>query len=239
MRLAKRGYRRALAASAVLAALAACEFIPGTEDNLERRARLAAASLLIDPSSAIFLDVRRAGDAVCGELNARNRMGAYVGFSRFIVDTGTWRAAIEPGVEAAAAGAEAERSAFLRLWQIRCGEARALKGPAFDGSGVARASPEDGVALNAIFAPASPEPESEAAGRFEDQDGGDTIDATDAPASAPEPQPGLPSTRSSRDGESVNAAAGTAEEQRSLDRQWLDRALRKGSRDGDEMANTL
>ena len=39
-----------------------------------------------DPSSAQFRAVRKtSGGAVCGEVNAKNAMGGYVGFSRFVV----------------------------------------------------------------------------------------------------------------------------------------------------------
>ena len=48
--------------------------------------RLVAAQML-DPDSANFRSVRTADDgAVCGLVNAKNRYGAYVGFTRFVVD---------------------------------------------------------------------------------------------------------------------------------------------------------
>lgn len=51
---------------------------------------------LLDPSSAQFRDLKfheRTG-AVCGELNAKNRMGGYTGFRRFYVKDG--KAMLEP-----------------------------------------------------------------------------------------------------------------------------------------------
>lgn len=56
----------------------------------ERKAKQLAADQLIDPSSAQFRNVRTvrtsAGSRVCGEINGKNRMGAYAGFTRFIVN---------------------------------------------------------------------------------------------------------------------------------------------------------
>lgn len=49
--------------------------------------KAAAAELLIDPSSAMFRKVRvvrdHGGAVVCGEINGKNRFGAYTGFQRF------------------------------------------------------------------------------------------------------------------------------------------------------------
>jgi hypothetical protein len=78
------------------ALLAGCDLIPGTDANLEKRAKDRAAQLLIDPSSAQFRNVDAREGVVCGEINGKNRMGAYAGFSRFYVDVGTWSAAIDP-----------------------------------------------------------------------------------------------------------------------------------------------
>ena len=46
-----------------------------------------AAHNLNDPSSAQFREVKAAGEhCVTGEINAKNRVGAYTGFREFIVD---------------------------------------------------------------------------------------------------------------------------------------------------------
>jgi hypothetical protein len=45
---------------------------------------------LNDPDSALFRDVkqsRRDKEVWCGELNAKNRMGGYVGYTRYVVQT--------------------------------------------------------------------------------------------------------------------------------------------------------
>jgi len=39
---------------------------------------------LIDPDSAKFRDVQIVGNAICGEVNAKNRQGGYTGFTSFV-----------------------------------------------------------------------------------------------------------------------------------------------------------
>lgn len=68
-------------------ALAGCSDIPGTSANKVKVAKKAASDLLIDPSSAQFRSVQAVTNGVCGEINGKNRMGAYVGFTRFVFDS--------------------------------------------------------------------------------------------------------------------------------------------------------
>lgn len=79
-----------------LGALSGCEYMPGTETREVERAKQAVASLLLDPTSAEYRDAQLRGDWVCGELNGKNRMGAFVGFKRFLVHTDTQDAQIDP-----------------------------------------------------------------------------------------------------------------------------------------------
>lgn len=51
---------------------------------------------LIDPRSAQYEDVKASGAVVCGRVNAKNRMGGYVGFKRFFVDTEKSTVMFEP-----------------------------------------------------------------------------------------------------------------------------------------------
>lgn len=47
-------------------------------------------NILTDPDSAQFKELRlsrRDNDVLCGELNAKNRMGGYVGYTRIVVET--------------------------------------------------------------------------------------------------------------------------------------------------------
>lgn len=54
---------------------------------------------LLDPESATFRNERVRGATVCGEFNARNKFGGYVGFAGYIVDLGRGTAFRErPGV---------------------------------------------------------------------------------------------------------------------------------------------
>ena len=76
--------------------LSACEFVPGTEAYAIERAKRTVSISLIDPSAAQFREVQKRGDWVCGELNAKNRMGAFVGFKRFLVRMDTNEAQMDP-----------------------------------------------------------------------------------------------------------------------------------------------
>jgi hypothetical protein len=152
-------------ALAVAAALltSGCDLVPGTAAYAEKRARGAAAQLLIDPGSAQFRNVANRDTAVCGEINGRNRMGAYVGFTRFWVDTSTWRAALDPQFDydrlatarrlcVSIGGTSctdetelylesAEQDRFDSAWETRCEGSAA-------GGGATTAMPWDPTALN-------------------------------------------------------------------------------------------
>jgi hypothetical protein len=69
--------------AAALLALAGCN------DARNRKAEEAVRYQLIDGDSAKFREVRMVGEAVCGEVNAKNRMGAYIGFEPFAFTDGT------------------------------------------------------------------------------------------------------------------------------------------------------
>ncbi|WP_461344569.1 hypothetical protein [Brevundimonas sp. GN22] len=68
--------------------LAACHMIDGTNQNLIKEAKKDVASVMHDPSAAEFRNLRvvKTGSmsVVCGEVNGKNRYGAYVGFTRFM-----------------------------------------------------------------------------------------------------------------------------------------------------------
>lgn len=85
-----------LFASAGVLVCASCNGLPGTDSYREERAKQAVSEQLLDPSSAQFRNVQSRGESVCGEVNAKNKMGAYVGFKRFVVDTTTYDALIDP-----------------------------------------------------------------------------------------------------------------------------------------------
>lgn len=60
--------------------------LAGCASSVEREAQDAVAAKLTDPNAAEFRDVHTGADGqtVCGEVNAKNALGGYVGFERFI-----------------------------------------------------------------------------------------------------------------------------------------------------------
>lgn len=71
-------------------ALAACDSKPRVSmiDAQETRAKDAVRGRLRDPYSAEFRNIYRAGDTVCGQVNARNGFGGMAGYAPFIVAPG-------------------------------------------------------------------------------------------------------------------------------------------------------
>lgn len=63
-----------------------------SEDKV-RLAQETVRGTLVDPGSAQFqkVEIFRGGDVVCGEVNAKNRLGGYVGRRGFVVRTRDWR----------------------------------------------------------------------------------------------------------------------------------------------------
>lgn len=101
--------RAAILTTVALLVIAGCDRIPGTEANRIAKGEQVAAALLIDPSSAQFRktflrpgpkakDEKAEGPrwVVCGEINGKNRNGAYVGFSRFLANPESDDALLEP-----------------------------------------------------------------------------------------------------------------------------------------------
>lgn len=89
-----------------------------------KRAKQVAASRMKDPASAQFrtLVVSRASGerALCGEINAKNAFGAYVGFRPFIADEdGAKFMADSNDVNAVGAG-EMTRDLFLTFMKLQC-----------------------------------------------------------------------------------------------------------------------
>lgn len=77
---------KTIAAAAVIAALGAAawwQFFHKPEAEL-KQARSAVLAALKDPDSAQFRNERLRQNVLCGELNSRNSMGGYVGFTRFV-----------------------------------------------------------------------------------------------------------------------------------------------------------
>ena len=93
---------------AITLCLSACGLIPGTNANLEREARKYVIGTLRDPQSAQFRNLKvvdgsidgRGEKLVCGEVNAKNAMGGFVGFQPFIYIAGRKAAAMSQGESA-------------------------------------------------------------------------------------------------------------------------------------------
>lgn len=94
--------RQTVALVGLVAVATGCEKIPGTDAYKLRTsiegAEAAAAYNLIDPSSPQFRNMSVTNDFACGEVNGKNRVGAYAGFTRFTAtrDKGKWTATLDP-----------------------------------------------------------------------------------------------------------------------------------------------
>ena len=134
--------------------IAGCDRIPGTEANRIAKGEKVAADQLLDPSSAQFrktvlhpgpkaADEKAEGPRwiVCGEINGKNRNGAYVGFTRFLADPDGTEAYLEPNTattqeEADRAGQRCQRGAKGPIYSetdreirmMQCEEASRLYG---------------------------------------------------------------------------------------------------------------
>jgi hypothetical protein len=73
-----------VAVAVVVLTLSSCEQLPGAVNDAKRNVR----EHLVDPSSAQFESVREnpKTGAVCGFVNAKNRMGGYVGATPFVYE---------------------------------------------------------------------------------------------------------------------------------------------------------
>lgn len=79
----------------IIAAVAAACFIGlvagayfGYQEYRDRQMQAQVSKHLKDPASAEFRNLSRNGPAICGELNAKNGFGGYVGFAAFILVDG-------------------------------------------------------------------------------------------------------------------------------------------------------
>lgn len=68
--------------AAIVSSYAVLTYGPGSERQALERVR----NSLTDPASAQFKDVVVGNYYVCGRVNAKNRMGGYTGFQRFLVE---------------------------------------------------------------------------------------------------------------------------------------------------------
>lgn len=91
--------------SLAAALVAACQFIPGQPEYEIEQAKKAVSLEFPDPDSTQFRDVRRLRTtlngqenwSVCGRVNTKNLMGAYVGYRLFVHNKG--RTLVDPGID--------------------------------------------------------------------------------------------------------------------------------------------
>ena len=74
----------------------------------EREAKKAAADNLVDPASAQFRKIATYNEAICGEINGKNRMGAYAGFTPFVFNRATKVVVMRPESRSSSAAARSE-----------------------------------------------------------------------------------------------------------------------------------
>lgn len=78
---------------------------------------------LRDPESARFRSIYQRSSTqihnVCGQVNAKNGFGGYVGYRRFIVWSYSGLPSGSPGTEVSIEGVE-EQEAFEAFWKLKC-----------------------------------------------------------------------------------------------------------------------
>lgn len=227
----------------VVPLLASCEFIPGTSSHSQAKAKQAAAAELIDPSSAQFRNIASRDGIVCGEINGKNRMGAYVGFTRFYVLTDDWQASLDPqfdpglllssrrlcaspyGSSSCETVAEEEAKQIMQqlfndTWARRCALPMNSSSAPFDptrGSNVGAPSMLDNSLSDRAF---STEPDALS---------GDNVltePSSNYDAEIEDAPPEVPAPPVRAEEPSANVSAGSNQRE-TLDQEWLDRAINR------------
>lgn len=86
----------------------------GPDERLVNQAKAAINRKLSDPDSAQYQNISTAGACITGEVNAKNRMGGYVGFQAFIYDPNTKAASLDVG--------QPDNSLPMPLWTDQANE---------------------------------------------------------------------------------------------------------------------
>jgi hypothetical protein len=103
---------------------AAAATSPPTDSQVVAEVKREILRKLKDPESARFRDVRVVDHAACGEINAKNSYGGYVGFRRFYgwqkySDSNRYYTAEIEGY-----GDELQVKVFSRMWDSVCARSR-------------------------------------------------------------------------------------------------------------------
>lgn len=113
--------------------LGGCSLVPGTSAHMEKQARTALATNLFDVDTAKFANLRqkttgtgdKADTTICGDVNAKNRMGAYVGFRHFAVSPKDGFSIVDPQADLTSADdsdraiqEKAVQAGFDEVWKI-------------------------------------------------------------------------------------------------------------------------
>lgn len=84
----------------------------------EHKAKAYIASKLLDPSSAQFRNLKRNGGSLCGEVNGKNRFGAYVGFQTFFASLDGDIGMVEPQASLLDATQPGSTERTMRLMEL-------------------------------------------------------------------------------------------------------------------------
>lgn len=116
-----RAVQKIFAVMVAAAFASGCSLIPGTEQHTTEKARELLSVGLFDADAAKFKDVRRIHterppeDVICGLVNAKNRIGAYVGFRRFLASETNGFVAVEQ--EGAGQEIKNYNAGFAAAWE--------------------------------------------------------------------------------------------------------------------------
>lgn len=101
-----------------LLVLAGCNAANQRQEKLIEAAKASVSAQLLDPTSPLFSEVtaNAAGTNVCGLVNGKNRLGAYVGSKRFMYSAG--QATLEPENRASSTDRSSMQATGICLFNI-------------------------------------------------------------------------------------------------------------------------
>lgn len=115
--------------TALAALLPSCNYVPGTNSYKIAQTEIFIDEIVIDPESTKYRNVTISsiiapnnGHTVCGEINARNKMGGYTGFTRFINNAEQKEVLFDPTIDVVEQSRQAteQRGFCSQLDQFSC-----------------------------------------------------------------------------------------------------------------------